>query len=91
MQDSLIISSNANTSKRVLLNLIKNKEWAEAEQVLSWCDQGYQQQKQQQDEECMFTQCDSSGQIPLHIAIWKKAPDSLILQLIHACEVRMAR
>ncbi len=92
------------TSSRLLLTLIKNEEWGEAEQLInliSCTDEvgmtGFEHDISQQegtdennkcDEDgCMFTQSDSSGQIPLHLAIWKKAPDSLILQLIHACEV----
>jgi hypothetical protein len=91
------------TTPRLLLTLIKNEEWGEAEQLInliSCTDEvartGFEHDVSQQEgkdenkcdkDGCMFTQSDSSGQIPLHLAIWKKAPDSLILQLINACEV----
>jgi hypothetical protein len=97
------IGKKIKTSPRLLLTLIKNEEWVEADQLidLATCEdeekalsfESHIELQERIDEnkydkvDCMFTQSDSSGQIPLHIAIWKKAPDTLILKLIHSCEV----
>lgn len=97
------IGKKIKTSPRLLLTLVKNEEWVEADQLIDLvtcgdegkaCSlesnielQGISDENNYDKVDCMFTQSDSSGQIPLHIAIWKKAPDTLILKLIHSCEV----
>jgi len=82
-----------------LLNLLKSEAWVEAERVLKeattvhYSEQQYSELRRSsafEAFESMITAADSSGQIPLHIAIWKQAPDALIVQLIDACEVRVA-
>lgn len=59
-------------STNELHHLIRQKQWKEAEALLA-----------QEEGKAMARQPNRLGGFPLHVAIWKKGPDSLILALMH--------
>eukprot|EP00591_Stephanopyxis_turris_P002577 CAMPEP_0195518268 /NCGR_PEP_ID=MMETSP0794_2-20130614/12649_1 /TAXON_ID=515487 /ORGANISM="Stephanopyxis turris, Strain CCMP 815" /LENGTH=264 /DNA_ID=CAMNT_0040647207 /DNA_START=68 /DNA_END=859 /DNA_ORIENTATION=+ len=64
-------------NNKELLNLLKAENWDKAKNLIETNGDGARD---------IFTVPDSSGQNSLHIAIWKKAPESLTLTIIEASE-----